>query len=148
MLLNVMNYKLENENYEAASKRLFMNLPKAEGNLRILQIASSLLLRDFDKVCKENGVQYWINHGTLLGALRHRGFIPWDDDMDVGMTRVDIIRLQNAMFNDKKYSLNEHYFFYDGPHHVYNFSYKNKAQLFRIDIFIWDHCTTYSDATW
>ncbi|MBR6415497.1 MAG: LicD family protein [Bacteroidales bacterium] len=146
--LNLMNYKLENEDYNAASRRLFMNLPKAKGDLRTLQIASSLLLRDFDRVCKENGVQYWVNHGTLLGAVRHKGFIPWDDDMDVGMTRADVLKLQEILCDDENYSLNEHYSIHYGPHHVYNFSYRGKAQLFRIDIFVWDYTSAVSEAAW
>ena len=41
------------------------------------------LLREFDKVCKQHGLIYYASCGTLLGAVRHQGFIPWDDDMDL-----------------------------------------------------------------
>ena len=47
------------------------------------------LLVAFDEVCKEFGWSYWLDHGTLLGAVRHKGFIPWDDDLDVTMPRED-----------------------------------------------------------
>jgi len=47
------------------------------------------LLTVFDAVCKEMGWSYWLDHGTLLGAVRHKGFIPWDDDLDVTMPRED-----------------------------------------------------------
>lgn len=45
------------------------------------------MLLDFDAFCKSKGIEYWIDAGTLLGAARHGGFIPWDDDIDICMTR-------------------------------------------------------------
>ena len=47
------------------------------------------LLQSFDKICKAHHLSYWLDHGTLLGAVRHGGFIPWDDDLDVTMPRED-----------------------------------------------------------
>ena len=47
------------------------------------------LLINFDKFCKENNLIYFIAYGTLLGAIRHGGFIPWDDDIDIQMPRTD-----------------------------------------------------------
>ena len=41
------------------------------------------VLSDVDKACRENGIQYFAEWGTLLGAIRHHGFIPWEDDMDI-----------------------------------------------------------------
>ena len=68
-------------------------IPPAEGNLRVIQKANVKLLEIFDSICKENNLQYWIDFGTLLGAIRHKGFIPWDDDIDLGMTRDDYEKL-------------------------------------------------------
>lgn len=52
-----------------------------------LQVKVLGMLKDFDKLCRENDVEYYLTAGTLIGALRHKGFIPWDDDADVIMTR-------------------------------------------------------------
>lgn len=59
---------------------------------KIWAIGLDLLLA-FDRVCKANNLKYFLMHGTLLGAIRHNGFIPWDDDIDVAMLREDYDRL-------------------------------------------------------
>ena len=57
--------------------------PKAKGNLRQLQLADLEVLRIFDQICIKHNIPYCLGWGTLLGAIRHKGFIPWDDDLDI-----------------------------------------------------------------
>ena len=69
----------------------------AHYDIRPLQLRMLKILLAFDKVCREHDLRYCIFAGTLLGAIRHKGFIPWDDDMDVGMPRPDYERfIQHA----------------------------------------------------
>ncbi|MBQ9156320.1 MAG: LicD family protein [Eubacterium sp.] len=60
-----------------------------------IQEADLLLIDEFDRVCKELGVGYFICGGTMLGYMRHGGFIPWDDDVDCAMLREDYDRFIN-----------------------------------------------------
>lgn len=67
-------------------------MPPARGLLRDFQLANEAILREVDRICSEHGITYWLDSGTLLGAVRHGGFIPWDDDIDIGMMREDLDR--------------------------------------------------------
>lgn len=68
--------------------------------LRKLQDTELSILKDFDRFCRERGIEYFGCGGTLLGAVRHGGFIPWDDDLDVGMTREHYERFLKAARED------------------------------------------------
>lgn len=57
-----------------------------------VQRAETLLLLEVDRVCRENGITYFLSEGTLLGAVRHQGPIPWDDDVDIVLPRGDFER--------------------------------------------------------
>ena len=59
------------------------------------------ILEDFEKVCNENDIKYYAAYGTLLGAVRHKGFIPWDDDIDIYMLRDDYEKLRRIAKENK-----------------------------------------------
>ena len=92
-----------------------------ESQLRQHQLRMLKMLCDFDAFCKSNDIQYWLTSGTLLGAVRHGGFIPWDDDADIGMLRKDYKKLKLSYSKTKgntKFILQTHKtdFYYFAPY--------------------------------
>ncbi len=59
------------------------------GDIRKIQLMVLKIALDFDKICRKHGLRYYLAGGTILGGIRHKGFIPWDDDMDITMPRPD-----------------------------------------------------------
>lgn len=69
------------------------------------QIVLSILIR-VDEICKKNNITYCVFYGALLGSVRHGGYIPWDDDIDIIMTRNDYNKLMVAILSNPQYGLN------------------------------------------
>ena len=82
-------------------------------------------MKDIDKICRENGLKYYLHAGTLLGALNHKGFIPWDDDVDISLKRED--------YNTLLHILQEQY---SDLYFIHNYktdpAYKNNRTVLRI----------------
>lgn len=78
----------------------------SEKRKKVWQTELQLLLK-FDEVCQKHGLTYYAEYGTLLGAVRHQGFIPWDDDIDLSMPRDDYMKLMEIA----PYEFQEPYFF-------------------------------------
>ena len=65
--------------------------------LRKAQLRMLDILLEIDKIFRKHGIEYWLEGGTLLGAVRHRGFIPWDDDLDINVLWKDIPRIRQIL---------------------------------------------------
>ncbi len=76
-----------------------------EGQLRALQLKSLEILKDFKDFCDEHNLTFFICGGGCIGAVRHGGFIPWDDDVDLFMPRKDYERLYEIWRDTDRYSL-------------------------------------------
>ena len=61
------------------------------------------LIKEFERICKKHNIKWFAFYGTLLGAARHKGFIPWDDDVDVAMLRPDYNKFLDIAADEIKY---------------------------------------------
>ena len=82
-----------------------------EEELRGVREQELAVLREVDRLCAAHGLRYCLGYGTLLGAIRHKGFIPWDDDVDIAMPREDFDRLREicATELDGRFFYQSHY---------------------------------------
>lgn len=119
------------------------NLPPAVGAFRKVQEVNVILLNEFKRLCEKHGISYWLDSGTLLGAVRHQGHIPWDDDVDVAVLRTDYPKLLHAILEDGKWSLREDIYISEQgiPTCVRRFGFPNEKNLPVLDVFLFDKCS-------
>lgn len=104
-----LNY-LKNMNFFQAydwEQDSFAEIVRGKKSMTVKEIQNIVkdMLFIFDKFCIERGLRYWVCGGTLLGTIRHKGFIPWDDDIDVFMPREDYRKFMDEYVCDANYSL-------------------------------------------
>ncbi|WP_028547139.1 LicD family protein [Paenibacillus taiwanensis] len=104
--------------------------------LKQLKMEMFSLLIEVDRICEKHNIQYFLSDGTLLGAIRHKGFIPWDDDVDIQMFRSDYERfceICKSELNNEKFFLqnqqnDKHYNWVFGKLRLKNTSYVRSGQ--------------------
>lgn len=110
-------------------------MPPARGLMRKRQLGMLKILRVVAKFCKAKNIKFWLDYGTLLGAVRHKGFIPWDDDADIAMLRDDyeqFVDLFNAETPDK--DLQAEWYHGGGVYNMIKITHKKVPNIW-LDIF-------------
>ena len=113
--------------------------------LRELQLFQLQMLKDIKKVCEKYGIRYYLSGGTMLGAVRHQGFIPWDDDIDIMMPYADYQRFLSVAQRE----LGDDYFLQNSEtEENYPFAYsrirKNNTAMLRE----WDYKVKFHHGVW
>lgn len=116
-LITILGFKIKIAKREIAKERQenvfyqykkdkidITKVPQAQGLLRDIQLANLALLKELAYVCEKNNFKYILDAGTLLGAVRHSRFIPWDDDIDILMFREDYEKIVSAFKNTTRNS--------------------------------------------
>ena len=99
----VKRLEKENNSYNRLFKTLYLDYDiKPKGALKTTFDICQELLNLVDNVCKKHDIEYWLDYGNLLGAIRHGGFIPWDDDIDVGMMRNEFDKFYRVILEELK----------------------------------------------
>ncbi|MBO4910937.1 MAG: LicD family protein [Lachnospiraceae bacterium] len=107
-------YKDRSETVMEAKQRYFYELPKAEGPMREWQLKLAWMLKRLKDICDENDIKFFLEGGSLLGAVRHKGFIPWDDDIDLNMMKEDLDKLKEVLKDDEIFAFRYKYNYYLG----------------------------------
>lgn len=92
---------------------------KLQADLRKLQMIELSMLKEVVRICDKYGLTYYLSAGTFLGAVRHKGFIPWDDDADVRMPRPDYEKLLKVLPDELNAKYKYAHFLYNKSHWYY-----------------------------
>lgn len=133
-------YSNAGESAAESRRRLFADIPAAEGALRLHQLATARLMHELDKIFSLLGIEYWFAYGTLVAALSRHGFIPWDDDIDICIMRDDLDRLKAHLEGDENFQVTLMYDRYVFCRQV-RFCLRDSRIPAFIDLSIWDYAT-------
>ncbi len=122
-----------------AQKNFWESYPRATGDLAAVQQANLILMKKLRQLCVNHNITMWLSGGTLIGALRHKGFIPWDDDVDVCMLRSDLEKLKSLLSSGEFYI--REYFHDRACAKGYQFCYRDQRIPNFVDICAFDRCT-------
>lgn len=147
MMMFWEGYRNGGESTEEAQKRFFMSMPKAKGINRNLQLLEKDLLKALIAICEKYKISYWLYAGTLLGAVRHKGIIPWDDDVDTCMAREDLEKLREILRDNSEYRLTVKYDPWGFCRQV-RFCYKDSRLPVFVDVFPFDWARTATRDSW
>lgn len=139
MLWLLMSERTKHLSIEETQKFFWANYPKATGDLKSIQEANLYLIRCLLDICTELDIIFWLHGGSLIGALRHQGFIPWDDDVDVGMLRKDLDILVKHLQEDEKFQVSLAYHDDHTFSRAYQFKMRDESYCCFIDIFVFDY---------
>lgn len=132
-------FKRDGESIYETKLRFFSCFEKATGILGLAQTCEFKILKRLTRVFEDNKIDYWINYGTLIGAIRHGGFIPWDDDIDLCILRDDLARLKTCLANDEYIEVKDYYGYKpDGLIHYVRVCFKQLENCF-VDLFVHDY---------
>ncbi len=152
--LKILFFKFKYRNYRKIYKKYYLTYEKnkelldyiknnvdirdikpLKGKVRRYQLADAKILKIVTSILEAHGFKYWLDSGTLLGAYRHKGFIPWDDDIDIAMLREDLIEAWPILKDElSKYG----FLFNEGYGYKYVVCNRVIKSLWQIDIFPYD----------
>ena len=107
----------EGDAEEDTRQRFYRNMPKASGDTRTYQIVENYILQRLKSICDSHNIHFVLYAGTLIGAIRHQGFIPWDDDIDIAMMYDDFLVLEEVLKDDEELEV----------HHYCRYQYQGKS---------------------
>ncbi|MBN1324829.1 MAG: LicD family protein [Alphaproteobacteria bacterium] len=114
-------------------------VPSANGYIKMIQDANMKLVAAFDRMCKENDIQYFMGGGALIGKLRHDNWIPWDDDIDIHVVGKDWKKLIKLL--QDTYPNNDFYATFNGSWHNL-FKIIHRGTNLQLDLFRFEICAS------
>ncbi|MDR1826519.1 MAG: LicD family protein [Rickettsiales bacterium] len=114
---------------------------KPGGLVLKIQLLNEYLMQNLQKICDDIGIKFWLRGGTLLGAARHGGFVPWDDDIDLGIMRSDLEKLREHLAAaGGEFEIRTFHFTQTIHSIMARFVFRNSEVPAFLDLFAYDYC--------